>query len=76
MSFAREAGRFVGRVGADAFEGSKLVSTQFAQGAREGYEQRAAHLRALRAQALAGVEVQAQPKAEPKPKTPKVQVAA
>lgn len=78
MSFARNAGQFVGRVAADAFEGSKLVSTQFSQGVQEGYAERAARLRALRAEALAeaGVTVKVTAPKQPKQNKTLVKVQA
>jgi hypothetical protein len=41
-------GRAVGTTAAYAFEGTRLASTQLAQGAREGYAEKAQELRAKR----------------------------
>jgi hypothetical protein len=57
MSIAHSAGRFVGQAAAYAYEGTRLASTQFAAGAAEGYEERAALLRAARLAALRGEPV-------------------
>lgn len=75
MSFAFNAGQFAGRVAADVVEGSRLVSTQFAQGAREGYKVRAETLRTARAAALAGVTVAISAEPAPTKRQAKVAVA-
>lgn len=48
MSFFNKAGSFTGTTAANIFEGSRLASTQFAQGAKAGYTTRAQELRAQR----------------------------
>ena len=55
MSIAHSAGRFVGQAAAYAYEGTRLASTQFAQGAQEGYAAKAAALRAQRMAAIASM---------------------
>lgn len=75
MSFAFNAGQFIGRVAADAVEGSRLVSTQFAQGASKGYKDRATLLREQRAAALAGVTVAVKTEAPTPKRQSKIQVA-
>jgi hypothetical protein len=56
MSFAHTVGRAVGTSAAYAYEGTRLASTSFAQGAREGYAEKAQELRAKR-EALGAVRV-------------------
>ena len=48
MSFFNKAGSFAGTHAANVFEGSRLASSQFAQGAKVGYVNRASELRAQR----------------------------
>lgn len=48
MSIAHTIGRFAGQSAAYAWEGTRLASTQLAQGAKEGYQERAEALRAQR----------------------------
>lgn len=48
MSFFNKAGSFAGTQAANIFEGSRLASSQFAQGAKVGYVNRASELRAQR----------------------------
>lgn len=49
MSIAHTIGRNIGKGAAYAYEGTRLASTQLAAGAREGYAEKAAELRAARA---------------------------
>ncbi len=63
MSVMHTVGRAVGTTAAYAFEGTRLASTQLAQGAREGYAEKAAELRAKReALSLSAPVVRAQRK--------------
>ena len=48
MSFFNKAGSFTGKHAANVWEGSRLASSQFAQGAKAGYTARAQELRAER----------------------------
>lgn len=48
MSIAFTTGRILGQSAAYAIEGTRLASSQIAQGAREGYQERAEQLRAKR----------------------------
>lgn len=48
MSIAQSVGSLVGKTGAYAFEGTRLVSSQFALGVAEGYVQKSEQLRARR----------------------------
>lgn len=48
MSFFNKAGSFAGTQAANIFEGSRLASSQFSQGAKLGYTTRAQELRAQR----------------------------
>lgn len=50
MSVAHTIGRSIGKTAAYAYEGTRLASTQLAAGAREGYAEKAAELRAAREQ--------------------------
>lgn len=48
MSFMHTVGSFAGKSAAYAWEGSRLGATSFAQGAKEGYVNKAAELQAKR----------------------------
>lgn len=48
MSFFNKAGSFTGHHAANLIEGSRLASSQFAIGAKQGYIDRAAQLREQR----------------------------
>lgn len=67
MSVAHSVGRFVGSSAAYAYEGTKLASTQFATGAKEGYAATAADLIARRQAALAGKPAVALPQRKLQP---------
>lgn len=56
MSFAHTTGRIVGTSAAYLYEGTRLASTSFAQGAKDGYAEKAAELRTKR-EALGAVRV-------------------
>lgn len=53
MSVMFKAGRVLGQGAAYAWEGSRLGATQMAQGARDGYVEKAAQLKAQRMAVLA-----------------------
>ena len=55
MSVARSVGSFVCQAAAYAVEGTRLVSTEFAAGGKQGYAKRAALLRAKREAVIAGL---------------------
>ncbi len=57
MSVMQSVGRAVGSSAAYAWEGSKLASTQFAQGAKAGYAETSAALIAKRAALMANEPV-------------------
>lgn len=47
-NIAHTIGSFAGKTAAYAYEGTRLASTSFAQGAKEGYAEKAEQLRAQR----------------------------
>lgn len=55
MSFINKAGQFAGKAAAYAWDGTALASTQFAQGAKQGYVEKSAELRARREAVQAGL---------------------
>lgn len=56
MSIMHTIGSFTGKSAAYAWEGTRLGASQFAQGAKEGYADKAAELAAKRQALLTGRE--------------------
>lgn len=54
MSIMNTIGTFAGKTAAYAYEGTRLASTEFAQGAKTGYAEKASELAAKRQALLAG----------------------
>lgn len=56
MSIINKLGSFTGKSAAYIVDGTRLNATQFAQGAKQGYADKSAELKARRAAVLAGLE--------------------
>lgn len=61
MAFMQSVGSFAGKSAAYAVEGTRLASSQFAQGAVEGYTSKAAELEAKRLALRASLGIEEAP---------------
>lgn len=63
-SIVHTIGKTIGKGAAYTWEGSRLASTQLAQGAREGYAEKSAELRARRLAVMAAAAANGAPAIE------------